>query len=321
VSRSSLSVILSMTALWTIAAAAAEAPSDSGKLPSAAAAVPTSKSASEVATPSPQRLSALAWGNLAAQLHHKRASHRSNAVAALATIGSRRDVLPLLLGALRDKDSSVRKDAVVALGDLKVESAKPQLRKMLDDNSSDVGFTAASVLTKMGDHSGRDIFIATLQGERKGDGFIKQSVKTNVAKYRDPKVVAMIGAKEAAGALFGPFSIGLVVAEELMKDRSASARAQSATMLAQDASREAVDELKLALCDKNWAVRAAAAQALAKSPGYVSAQDFEALLSDKNDSVSTIAAAGIIRRSGAGRPRSLNWPIASDSVRESASAQ
>jgi HEAT repeat protein len=320
-SRSSVSVIFLMTALWTISSAAAESPSVSGELPSAAAGAPASKSDSAIATASSQQLSALAWGNLAAQLHHKRASHRANAVAALATIGSRRDVLPLLLGALRDKDSSVRKDAVVALGDLKVESAKPQLRKMLDDNSSEVGFTAASVLTKMGDHSGRDIFIATLQGERKGDGFIKQSVKTNAAKYRDPKVVAMIGAKEAAGALFGPFSIGLVVAAELMKDRSAAARAESATMLAQDASPEAVDELKLALCDKNWAVRAAAAQALAKSPGSVSVQDFEELLSDKNDSVRTIAAAGIIRRSGAGRPRSLNWPIASASVTVLASAQ
>jgi len=92
-------------------------------------------------------------------------------------------------------------------------------------------------------------------------------------------------------------------------------------MLAHDPSQEAVDELKLALTDKNWAVRAAAAQALAKSPGALSLKVFETLLSDKNDAVRTIAAAGIIRRSGAAKPRNLRWPVTPTPATVTASAQ
>jgi HEAT repeat protein len=317
-------LMFSLTLAWfgsalSVLGSAAEVPVPSSK-PSPAV---TSRAAKpESASPSRKgSLGSVAWETLAAELSNKRTAHRTDALAALATVGSRGDILPLLLGALEDKDATIRKDAVLALGDLKADSAKPQLRKMLDDPSTDVGFAAAGVLAKMGDHSGRDIFIATLQGERKGDGLIKESLKSNVAKYRDPKVIAMVGAREAAGALFGPFSMGLVVAEELMKDRSASARAQSAMMLAQDPSQEAVDELKLALTDKNWAVRAAAAQALAKSPGALSLKVFETLLSDKNDAVRTIAAAGIIRRSGAAKPRNLRWPVTPTPATVTASAQ
>jgi HEAT repeat protein len=256
-------------------------------------------------------LSAAAWDTLSEEVRHRRSSHRSNAIAALATIGVRADTLPLLQGALTDKDASIRRDAAVALGDMEAKSAKPELRKLLDDDCPEVAFTAASVLSKMGDHSGREIFIATLQGDRKGDGFVKSSLKSNFAKYRDPKQLAMTGAEEAAGALFGPFSMGIVVARELMKDRTASARALSATLLAQDSSPDAVQQLTLSLQDKNWAVRAAAAQALAKSPGNVSPDVFKPLLLDGNDSVRTIAAAGIIRLSGRAKPKDLSWPLTS----------
>ena len=130
----------------------------------------------------------------------------------------------------------------------------------------------------------------------------------------------MTGAEEAASALFGPFSMGIVVARELMKDRTASARALSATLLAQDSSPDAVQPLELSFKDKNWAVRAAAAQALAKSPGNVSPDVFKPLLLDDNDSVRTIAAAGIIRLSGRAKPKDLVWPVASSPAQVTAEA-
>ncbi len=252
-----------------------------------------------------------AWNVLREDIRSDRKSDRSAAVTALGAVGARPDILPLLQAALKDKDASVRKDAALTLGNLGSRSAEPQLRKLLDDPSPEVGFAAASALAKMGDHSGRGIFVATLQGERKGDGFVKSSFKSNVERYRDPKQLAFVAARQAAGSLFGPLSIGVIVAQQLMTDRGAAARGVAATLLAEDPSNEAVNELKLALLDKNWAVRAAAAQALVKSPGKVPAETFEPLLVDDHEEVRAIAAAGIIRISHAPRPDDLRWPLPS----------
>ena len=265
-----------------------------------------SPSSQDCCKPAPP--SVAAWDVLRAEIRSPKKTHRTDAIAALAVIGSRPDVLHLLEGALRDKQSTVRKTAAIALGDMQAEAAKPSLRALLDDESPDVGFAAANALWKMGDRSGREIFIATLTGERKGDGLVKSSLKSNFAKYSDPKTVAMTGVKEAAGAFLGPLPMGITIAQELMKDHGASARAACAALLAKDPSPDAVEQLTQALADKNWAVRAAAAQALAISPGKVSPQVFEPLLLDDNKSVREIAAAGIIRLMGAARPASLHWP-------------
>src|SRR5882672_9842044 len=257
-----------------------------------------------------------AWDVLRAEIRSNKKTRRTDAIAALAVIGSRPDVLHLIEGALRDKDSTVRKTAAIALGDMQAEAAKPSLRALLDDESPDVGFAAANALWKMGDRSGREIFIATLTGERKGEGLVKSSLKSNFAKYTDPKTVAMTGVKEAAGAFLGPLPMGITIAQELLKDRTASARAECAALLAKDASPEAVRELTQALTDKNWAVRAAAAQALSVSPGKVSPDAFGPLLYDDNGTVRDIAAAGIIRLTHAARPERLHWSAVSVEVTE-----
>ena len=248
------------------------------------------------------------WDLLRDEIRSNKKAHRIEAIAALAVVGARPDILQLLYGALKDKHSTVRKTAAIALGDMQAEAAKPNLRALLDDESPEVGFAAANALWKMGDRSGREIFIATLSGERKGDGFVKASMKSNLAKYSDPKVVAMTGVKEAAGAFLGPLPMGITIAQELLKDHGASDRAACAALLAKDPSPDAVEELTQALKDKNWAVRAAAAQALAVSPGKVSPEVFKPLLLDDNKTVREIAAAGIIRLMGSVRPASLYWP-------------
>ena len=251
-----------------------------------------------------------AWDVLRTEIRSHKKTERVDVIPALAIIGSRPDVLQLLYGALKDKHSTVRKTAAMALGDMQAEAAKPNLRALLDDESPEVGFAAANALWKMGDHSGREIFITTLTGERKGEGFVKSSMKSNLAKYSDPKTAAMTGVKEAAGAFLGPLPIGITIAQELLKDHGASARAACAALLAKDPSPDAVDELTQALADKNWAVRAAAAQALAVSPGQVSPDVFNPLLLDDNKTVRAIAAAAIIRLMHSTRPASLHWPTA-----------
>jgi HEAT repeat protein len=250
-----------------------------------------------------------AWDVLRDDIRSNRKTRRTTAIAALAVIGSRPDVLAVLEEALQDRDATVRKTAAIALGDLQAQASKPALRARLDDDSPEVEFAAANSLWKMGDRSGRGIFIATLSGENKGDGLVKSTMKSNFAKYSDPKSLAMTGVKEAAGAFLGPLPIGIAIAQELMKDRTASARAECAALLAKDPSPEAVRELTQALTDKNWAVRAAAAQALAVSPGNVSPDVFGPLLYDDNGTVRDIAAAGVIRLTHAARPERLHWVL------------
>jgi len=269
-----------------------------------------------VAAPAPKldccakSLSAAAWDALSQDVVSDRESHRSAALSALAAVGPTQDTLPLLKGALQDKSSVVRKNAASALGDMQERSAAPQLRQLLDDPSPDVSFAAASALWKMQDRSGRNLIIATLNGNRKGDNIVKSEMKSTVQRYRDPKQLAMMGARQAAGTFLGPGSIGIGVAEALMKDRGAQSRAQCATLLARDPTPEAVHELSLALNDKNWAVRVAAAQALTKSPAQISPEVFEPLLVDDNTAVRDMAAAGIIRITHAARPNDLKWPSA-----------
>ena len=266
-------------------------------------------------------LTAAAWDTLSEDILSTRESHRTAAVAALSAIGPRDDVLMLLKGALQDKDPLIRKNAALALGDMEAHSASAELRQLLDDPSPDVSFAAASALWKMQDRSGRNLLIATLSGERKGDGAVKSEIKSTVNRYRDPKQLAMMGAREAAGTFLGPASMGIGVAEELMKDHGAQTRAASAILLAKDPTPDAVHELTLALSDKNWAVRAAAAQALAKSPGEVSAEVFEPLLIDDSMPVRDMAAAGIIRITCATRPKNINWPAAPSSGRTTEQAE
>ena len=250
-----------------------------------------------------------AWNLLADEIRSHNRTHRSNAIAALAVIGPRHDVLALLEAALHDKDSEIRKEAATALGVMPAPSAKASLRACLRDESPEVAFAAADALWKMGDRSGRDLVIDTLDGKTKGKSFVKSSMTSQIGKYRDPKVLALKGATEAAGAFVGPLPIGITIAQELLKDRTASARAASAQMLGKDSSPEAVEELAEARFDKSWAVRAAALQALAVSPGKVSIEVFAPMLYDGHAPVRDIAAAGIIRRSEAPRPAELKWPV------------
>lgn len=254
-----------------------------------------------------EKTAAAAWNLLADEMESNKTAHRVNAVSALALIGPRRDIVPLLQDALRDKDAVVRKAAAEALGSMPALGAKGSLRTCLQDESPDVAFAAAHALWKMGDRSGRGLLIDTLDGKSKGGG-VKSSVKEKLNEYRDPKRLAVTGVKEAAGAFAGPLPMGFTIAHELLKDRTASARAASAELLGKDPSPAAVEQLSVARFDKNWAVRASAAQALAVSPGKVSVTALEPMLEDDNAGVRATAAAGIIRRSGAPRPPALQWP-------------
>jgi len=208
-------------------------------------------------------------------------------IAALAVIGSRPDVLVLLEEALRDRDATGRKTTAIALGDLQAQASQPALRALLDDESPEWSLLLPNALWKMGDRSGRGIFIATLSGENKGDGLVKSTVKSNFAKYSDPKSLAMTGVKEAAGH-FWAASDGITIAQELMKDHTAAARAECAALLAKDASPEAVRELTQALTDKNWGSGPQRLRRSQLSPGKVSPMSSDPLLNEITEPSETL---------------------------------
>lgn len=227
---------------------------------------------------------------------------RAEAVAALGTMAPSPRVLHLVEKALDDKDSSIRQLAAMNLGQMHARRSIPRLKKALNDPSPEVSFAAAKSLWTMGDHSGRDVFIRILSGEKSSSsGVIKDEVEATKKKLDDKRKLAIIGATEAASSLFGPAGWGLKIVEEIARDRSASARAMSAILLSHDTSLDGLRELQDALSDKNWIVRAAAAQALGASRHRDQIPYLRPLLDDDKPAVRFMAAASILRLSSAGK--------------------
>jgi hypothetical protein len=224
--------------------------------------------------------------------------HRQEALAALGTVGPNSRAIRLVVAALEDHDPSIRQLAARNLGEMHARSAIPKLRAALKDDSGEVCFAAAKSLWDMGDHSGRQVFIDILAGEKSNSpGLVKEQLATAKKKLHDPKELAFVGAEEAAGALFGPAGWGIKIMKEVSKDRSASARAMSASILAHDKNEDSLQQLHDALWDKNWLVREAAAQALGASRQRSQISYLRDLLQDDKHAVRYMAAASIIRLS------------------------
>jgi hypothetical protein len=113
-------------------------------------------------------------------------------------------------------------------------------------------------------------------------------------KLHSPAALAKIGIEQAA-SLLGPFSIGVGFAEDLVKDKGATARALSAKLLATDPDPRSIQELEQSLDDKNAAVRAAVARALGQRAGRDEIPKLQDLLTDANDGVRYMASAAIVR--------------------------
>lgn len=237
--------------------------------------------------------------------------HRAEAVAALGTLRPSHRVVALMQHALADKDPSIRQLAARTLGEMRARTAIPSLKLALADDSPEVSFAAAKSLWAMGDRTGRDVFIQILSGEKSSSpGLLKGELQATKRKFQDPGKLAIIGAKEAASSLFGPAGWGIKVMEEVMQDRSASARAMSAILLGSDATRDELHELQDALNDKNWIVRAAAAQALGASRHRDQIPYLRSLLQDDKPAVRFMAGASILRLSTGAAGAAVNRPNA-----------
>ena len=256
------------------------------------------KPAAPAASSTPESVEASAWKVLTDAATSDKTSTRSDGISALASIGPRREVVQLLEAGLADKDADVRVIAATSLGQIKAHESVPALQKAVSDDSAQVSFAAAKALWEMHDHSGRDLFIAVLEGDRTASkGLVRAQIDDAKKRLHDPKGLMMMGVNEGAGQFLGPFAMGLTIAEALAKDSSAPARALSAALLGEDSSAESKQELKDALGDKNWVVRAAAAKALGNFPEPQLIPTLQPLLQDDKDPVRYMAAASIVRLS------------------------
>ncbi len=239
-----------------------------------------------------------AWEVLKGGLAETNPDKRKQAVLALATIGPAPEVIDLLNESLRDKEIIVRQTAAAAIGENKIRGCMPNLRAALDD-VGEVAFTAAKALWDLGDRNGSGVLVDTYTGQSKKEpGMLESAVRDAKSKMRDPKKLAMIGVNEASGALLGPFSMGITMAQEAMKDGGAAGRALAITTLSQECSPRAVELMYWSLgADHNNLVRAATAKAIGKCGDGDAVEKLMPLLAEGNVAVRYMAAAAVVRLS------------------------
>lgn len=245
-----------------------------------------------------------AWGLLKGDIGHENSDRRKQAVLAAGSIGPAPEVIEILNQALRDKSLDVRKTTAALLGQVKYDGCKPALIAALDDDP-EVAVQAAKSLWQMGDRSGRRILEQLYTGEEKeGPGLVGGAMRDAKDKLKHPKKLIVMGINEASGALLGPFAMGIIVAEDMMKDAGAPGRALATDLLSQSCDPHAVQLMNWALDnEKNNLVRAATAKALGKCGNATTVDRLMLMLAESSPAVRDMAAASVVRLSIAHPPK------------------
>jgi HEAT repeat protein len=240
-----------------------------------------------------------AWDVLKPGLVDTNPLNRRQAVTATGSVGLDPEAVRLVEAALKDNDSLIRATAVAELGEMKSRQSFPALKAALDDPAGEVGFAAAKALWDMGDKTGRSFLEDVVAGQQQAtDGGVKGAMhRANRLRY-DPKAMAVLGAKEASGALLGPFNIGVIAAEQVFKNGAVAVRMQALNLLAEECDTQTFKLLETAATDdKTWAEKAAAAKALGRCGNPEAIPKLEVNLSDSNAAVRFMSAAAVIRLS------------------------
>ena len=193
----------------------------------------------------------------------KHSDLRTQALAALGTLGTNARAATLIVSAMKDPDYEVRSSAILAAGQTKNRTLTTDIRNMLNDKEPQVALAAAATLWKMNDYSGEDVLIAVVNGDRKATASLKDSTMHTVNKdVHSPATLARIGALQGASILLGPFGFGITAYEYMRKNGADSARAAAVEQLSQEKTGPVRTTITDALGDKDPAVRAAAAKAI-----------------------------------------------------------
>ncbi len=235
------------------------------------------------------------WEILKTGLAHGDPSHRKQAVAAVASIGSTPEVVRLIEIRLDDSEAGVRQIAAEKLGEIDAKSAIPQLKKSLNDKDPAVGFAAAQSLWQLSSNDGEDFLLAVWDGRQAAHyGFVESEIRQAEKTLDNPEALAMLGGEQAAGFFLGPFSYGITIAQMLMKDRSLSSQLVAVALLSERPSPRIQNAMEDQLTNDNWVIRAAAARALGRT-NRDAIPKLEPLLNDSTAAVRYSAAASIIR--------------------------
>jgi HEAT repeat protein len=247
-------------------------------------------------------LTATAWKMLEDALaDDKHPDTRTQALAALSTMGNNPRAGKMITSAFADKEPDVRTAAVLAVGLTKNRMLIPALRHMLDDKEPQVAFAAATTLWKLGDHSGQDFLVAVVDGDRPATpGMVHGSMLAANKKLHDPAALARLGALEGAQLLLGPFGFGISAYEYMKRNGgTGSPRVTAIEDLSQIKSPAVRSEMLGAVTDKDPAVRATAAKALSSYHDPDVNQALAMLFTDSKKPVQLAGAAAYLISSGA----------------------
>jgi HEAT repeat protein len=309
-------VCVLLTAIIALGASTARAQTDGavvGDNPPAASSATPDKSPSDTLTapdPSaaktPAERKSTAWKMLeGAANDQKHTSLRVQAMAALGMLRSQ-DSERLIGNGMLDNDADVRTAAALAAGETHDPNLSASLRNLLDDKEPQVAFAAAMTLSKMGDRSGEDILMAVADGDRKSVPGVIQGTQHKINReLHNPAKLAKLGLTQGAYMLLGPFGFGLTAIEYMRQSGGDAARAAAIEQIALQKTEPIHRELLDALKDKDAAVRAAAAKALI---GYTDQPTRDAvymLLLDPKDPVRLTASAAYLRLDGVPGPLPL----------------
>ena len=193
----------------------------------------------------------------------KHTQTRLQALTALGLLRSPRSA-KLIADAMTDPGLDVRTAAALAAGLSRDRTLEPNLRSLLNDKEPQVAFTAAMTLSKMGDHTGDDILVAVVDGERSAGPTMMHGTEHRIDNdLHNPAMLARLGAMQGASMLLGPFGFGITAFEFIHQSGGDLARVSAIVQIAKDRTEPVHKKLMAALADKDPAVRAAAAEALA----------------------------------------------------------
>lgn len=228
----------------------------------------------------------------------KHAQTRVEALAALGLLRTPRSAEMIAAG-MKDDDLDVRTAAALAAGQTGDKNLTTPLRKLLDDKEPQVAFTAATTLWRMGDHSGEDILMAVVDGDRSASPTMLHGTEHKISReLHDPGAMARLGALQGASMLLGPFGFGITAYEYLRGSGSDLSRVSAIEELAQERTEPVHHALLEALGDKDAAVRAASAKALDTYRDKKTSLAIFALLGDSKYPVRLTAAAAYLRTTG-----------------------
>jgi len=274
--------------------------------PAPAATTPADDTDAQVVTSpahpqSKTELTATAWKLLEDALvaDDKHVDIRIQGLAALGTMGANARTAKMITGAFADKELDVRTAALLAAAQTKNHALIPAMRPLLDDKEPQVAFAAACALWKLGDHSGQDLLVDVINGDRKANpSLVHGGMHQANRELHDPAALAKLGALEGASALLGPFGFGITAYEYIKKNGGNSARVAAIEDISQSHTPEVHKVLLDALTDKDPTVRAAAARAVRVYKDADTQKALAMLLGDSKRPVQLQAAAAYLIAAG-----------------------